>query len=1105
MLRVRVLGGLELEVDGERLPAPAGRPARALLAWLALHPGTHQRGRVAAALWPDVLDASARASLRTALAAVRRALGPAAGGALRAEREALGLSPAVAVDVLEFDALIAAGRPADALALADGELLPDLDHDWTLEARDRHRDRRAAAMAELARAAVATGDDEAALRWARGRAELDPYDEGAHRDLIALVAAAGDRAGAVAAYERFSARLRRELAVVPSAATRELAARLRADDGAPACPDRPPLPARLAPRRWRSAFVGRTEALARLGAAWAAVQAGGLELVLVVGEPGIGKTRLVARFAGEAHEGGATVIAGRAEPEPVEPYEPIADALRGAGLPPTVDASSDDRAGRLRRHEALADALEAVARGRALVLVLDDLHWADAATLDFLHHLAARGTPMPMLVLATCRPGEPEPLARALAEIGRDVPVTRVKLGGLSLHEAAALVADRAGAPGADVEALARRTGGNPFFLEALVDAGLTGSEGELPAGVAALLAGRLDWLGPRVTAVLEAAAILGHEFDVGLAAATARLPTAEALAALDAATAAHLVVPAPERPGRMAFTHALVQEALAARPAPGARARLHARVVEALDARVRGGSDEALAAAARHALAAVPALAAERAVDLAERAGVALVAAYAPADGAELLARAATLSDDAGEPPARRARVRCGLGEALHAADRPAEAGEAFATAAALARRAGDGDLLARAALGRSGPAVTIVRVDRERVAALEEALAALPAAATPVRARVAARLAIELAYDADHVRRDRLSEEALSAARAAGDARTLAAALGARHVVLWGPDHTPERLPLADEMVALARRARDDALELQGRTWRIVDLDELGDGPALEAELDAYAATAARSGLSSYAWYVPAWRSVRAGLAGRLDELHELLRRALAQGRRAGDANVEMVRIVPLQFALADERPQWVDLAWQQERIRSSPAGWAYRSMYTWVLAATGREDDARRELAAQRAAGAPASWPRDTNWLSAAKELSEAAALLGDLELGSELEALLAPFADRMVVSARGLFCMGAVAGALGRLADLAGDPRRAAARYAEAVERDERAGAAIWAAHHRRRLGDALLAAGDGERGRETLARAERDAGAYGLHRQAELARARLAQA
>jgi hypothetical protein len=364
-----------------------------------------------------------------------------------------------------------------------------------------------------------------------------------------------------------------------------------------------------------------------------------------------------------------------------------------------------------------------------------------------------------------------------------------------------------------------------------------------------------------------------------------------------------------------------------------------------------------------------------------------------------------------------------------------------------------------------------------------------------------VQSRLAIELAYDSDAGHRERVSVEAVEAARATGEPRATAAALGARHVVLWGPDHTRERLVLADEMLASARRAGDAVLELQARTWRIVDLDELGDGAALEAELDAYADTAARARLTAYAWWIPAWRSARAYLAGHFAEGERLRRRAVELGRRAGDRNVEFARLSHWVIPLADDgiRLAELDLEWQRDRIRNSPAGWAYRSMYVWVLSATGHHTDARRELAAQRAAvGTPSSWPRDTNWLSAAKELSEAAVLLGERELAAELELLLEPFADRMVVSARGLLCMGSVAGALGSLADLRGDPRLAADWYVRAIEREERGGALVWAMHHRLRLGRALLGAGDRD-GLALLAAVAAEAPALGLIRLAEEAR------
>ncbi len=395
----------------------------------------------------------------------------------------------------------------------------------------------------------------------------------------------------------------------------------------------------------------------------------------------------------------------------------------------------------------------------------------------------------------------------------------------------------------------------------------------------------------------------------------------------------------------------------------------------------------------------------------------------------------------------------------------------------------------------------MTILEVDRTRVALLEEALDALPATSSTLRTRAQARLAVELAYEPDANRRRTLSSEALAAARELGDPRALAAALGARHVVLWGPDHTLDRLPLADEMLTLATRARDPSLELQARSWRILDLFELGDGQGVDSELDAYATTAAAMPLSPYAWYVPAWRAVRVCLAGDPHRARQLQRQAIRLGQRTGDANLQFASRLHYSLSLADERPEGLDFDWHSERVRSSPAAWAYRSMSTWYLAATGLPDEARDELAAQLRVGAPSAWPRDTNWLSATKELSEAAWLLGARELGAELERLLEPFAERIVMAARGMLCMGAVAGALARLAELRGDRTAAIDRYEEAIDRDQRAGAPVWATHHRRRLGEALIANGSHDRGRAMLARVAREAPALGLERVAELARER----
>ena len=460
------------------------------------------------------------------------------------------------------------------------------------------------------------------------------------------------------------------------------------------------------------------------------------------------------------------------------------------------------------------------------------------------------------------------------------------------------------------------------------------------------------------------------------------------------------------------------------------------------------------------------------------------------------LLRRRCSSGHSGARPPPASAELadelRCRLGEALAAAERPDEARAAFEAAAAGARARGDAELLARTALGAAGPGVTILRVDQERVEALDEALAALDPRPSPLRVRLQARLAIELAYAPDHRRRERLSAAAVEEARALGEHRSLAAALGARHVVLWGPEHTHERLALADEMLARARRAADPALELQARTWRIVDLTELGDGAALDAELDAYAAAAASSGLTVYGWYVPAWRAMRASLQGRWAESSRLLEHAVALGVRAGDGNAELVsRLGFFQGALADEAFDDVPLAYLEERIRTSPAGWAYRQSYIWTLAALGRDDEARAELEVVRAAGGPSAWPRDTNWISAVQELAEAAWLLRERELGAELHALAAPFADRIVSSTRALHMIGPVAGVLGRLDDLLGEAVAAAAHYEDAIARSRRAGAPVWAVRDTRRLGELWCEHADAAAGAALLAEAAVEARALEL--------------
>lgn len=291
---------------------------------------------------------------------------------------------------------------------------------------------------------------------------------------------------------------------------------------------------------------------------------------------------------------------------------------------------------------------------------------------------------------------------------------------------------------------------------------------------------------------------------------------------------------------------------------------------------------------------------------------------------------------------------------------------------------------------------------------------------------------------------------------------------------------------------MLELARRAGDRELALQARNWRVVDLLEAGDGPGVRAELDAYAALAAEVRLPAYAWYVPMWRATLAILEGRLADGIELSRRARADGRRAGDANADVFFAEhQLLRLVVKERIRDVDPAAMgidgvvTERAERGPAWRAYRFTFAWMHAERGELEHARRDYEAALEGGLT-SLPRDVNWLAALSSAVHACVILEDEERAWELRALLQPYADRMVVTARGASHGGSVAFLLARLAATCGDLPAADELFAEAVRRDEHAGAPTLVIRDLQHHGKLLLATGEPARAKEITERAAREA-------------------
>ena len=1089
MLRIRLVGELRIDLDERRLEAIASRRARSLLAWLAYHPGLHPRARVASVFWPDGLDASARASLRTTLATLRRELGEEAAAAIAAGRDRVGIEegPDVWIDVRAIDRLAGEGRHAEAVTLADGDLLTDLDDDWVLEQRQAHRDRTVELLMVLGDAAEEAGELDAAVRYARRRTDLDPVSEDAARVLMRRLARTGDSAAAVASYEAFRAALRRELDMAPSAETRSLVDDLRSDRRAPSVDARAaPLPAALA-RAEHAPLVGRREPLAALRAAWQRASAGTAGVVMLCGEAGSGKTRLLIELAGEARTGGATVLAGRCVEDGVVAFGPFTEALRPhvaipAALPewvvtelarllPELDREAAAPEGepfdaRHRLFEAVAAAVGHAARQSPVLLVVEDLHWADPATIQMLTHVIRTVSWAPLLVAGSMRDKSVPALDAALGDLHREQRLKRVELDGLSEHEVGELAAvwwGTGASPPGLTAAVHRRTGGNPLFVEELVRhlvesqpgqpaEALVGAAGtEVPEGVRAVIDRRLARLPDAAGDAVRAAAVAGEEFALADVAAVCEAGDDVVADALDAVVAAGLVDELAV-PGRYRFAHALVREAVLAGLTATRRALLHRRMAAVLEALP---DTRRVAELARHLLDARPL------VDAATAAGVALQAAdeairrLAYEDAAELLDRAAEghLDDPA------RAEVRLALGDARQRLGDGPSADRCFAAAADLARAAGDHELLGRAALGAAGLSV-IVGAPRAGVRALLEEAVAAVGPASELSPRLLARLVIEVYYVPPTTLRERLSNEALAAGRRTGG-RALLEALGARHVALWSPDHTEERLTIADELVAAARVAGDRQAELQGVNWRVADLFELGERGPLEAAIAEHERLAAELRLPAYAWWVPLWRAALALLAGRVEEGHRLSTEGARLGRAANDDNakvlfeVQRIGVNHARRRLTDE-----DAAARSWHIEHSPAGAAWRAAAAVESFVRGDADLAASML--EREAAGIASAPLDANWLYAATTLGVLAALLDDAPAAAAIYPHLLPYGHRTVMAGRASYCTGSASLPLGLLAITLGDRPAAVAHLEEAVRRNDAFGAVPYAAAARQAL-------------------------------------------
>lgn len=674
---IRLCGGLRVEVDGEDITdhLPGGQ-ARSALAYLIVNRlRSPTRGELIDVIWPQSPPKDPQAALRPVLSRLRRAL---PGASLQGrERLQITLPEPVSVDTEEAALAVeraaaaaarddwgtAQGLASQARALLTGGFLPGEEGAWIEDRRRDVEELELVALELCARGGLAAGGAELreSERAARELIARSPFRESGYALLMEALAADGNSAEALRVYEALRRKLRDELGAAPAAEVQALhgellaggdrararhAAERREGLGLRAVP----LPAILSPSQ-RGAFVGREEELEQIRSAWRRARAGARSLVLLAGQPGIGKTRLASEFAVEAHTDGTVLYAGCPQ-EPMLPYQPIIEALRhyvrsqppqrplgslGPGaadlarLIPEIPIEDDPESipgdPETRRYMMLdaVDALIASASAAApILLVLDDLHWADRPTLHLLKHLITSQRAASLLVVGTYRDAEApvgEPLAELLAELTRTSSPERIGIAGLDADDVARLLRFYAGAdaPAALLRSVREVTDGNPFFVEELVrdlietgdlfegdgrwSTSLRVDEISVPEGVEQVLSSRLVRLTEETQGLLNAAAVLGREFSFETLRSMAGNGGDDLLGAIEEAVDAQLIVEmaAPSGRPRYAFTHALVRTTLYRALSAPRRGRLHADAARAIEGAPTSGGDAEVAALARH------------------------------------------------------------------------------------------------------------------------------------------------------------------------------------------------------------------------------------------------------------------------------------------------------------------------------------------------------------------------------------------------------------------------------------------------------------------------------------------------------------------------
>ena len=867
-------------------------------------------------------------------------------------------------------------------------------------------------------------------------------------------------------------------------------------------------------------FVGRAAELEALRSLMPIAEGEGRRVVLVGGEPGSGKSRLVREFATTAADDGALVLYGACDAVVRTPYGPFVEALdhlarvldpdelsaalgttggeltrllpelavRVPDLPPPVKADPDTE--RHRLHTAVNDLLTSVGRPRPVLLVLEDGHWADAPTLLLLRHLARAAGSARVLLLCTFRDTQadvPAMLSETLADLRRSDDVVRLRLSGFSGDEVTEFVRRAAGGdlgtgPPELAQVIGNLTEGNAFLVcelwRALVETQfveiadtkirLTRPVTDLgtPDSVREVLSQRLSRLAPGTTELLELAATAGAEFELDTVRRAAGLGEPELLAALDEAGSSGMIEELSSRTLAYRFTHELVRRALYDRPSGRRRAELHLRIAEALES-AEGRSGRALADLAYHFAAAAPFGGGARGVEYNVRAGRAAGAALAFDEAADRLQTALELGI---KKLPERAEVLLELGTARHRAGKSLEALEAFRAAADISRELQNGDLLAQAAIGYEEACWRPGIVDPRPVELLEEAVAALGDASSELRVGVLGGLGRALDFRGDHERGAIVRTSAITMARRLDDRAGLATVLMRAY---WsrGTSSLEEIVAMLTEAIALGEELEDTEIRAEATSWRVPAFVALADIDAARAEVAVLLEMAEQTAQPFMLHVAEHYGSAIALSDGKLEAAEAIAQRShewsrLLTGRDAsGVYGIQMFSVRREQGRLPELAPVIRILARNEE--------WAgpWLPGLVSVLVELGMEAEARRELS--RVASDGLDRYRESLWVASLTYLTDAAAALGDETTAALVYPELEPLAGANVMIGHLVTYYGAADRYLGMLASTLGEWERAELHFERALELNRRMGAQTWLAHTAYEYARMLLARGSGE--------------------------------